>query len=63
VAFLEPKRGGADGQRHREPVDAMNFPDIPKEKNRRLGIFLFLFFLAFTALAVLFVILRKFGYA
>ncbi len=41
---------------------AMNLPDIPKERNRRLGLFLFLFFLAFTVLAVLFVILRKFGY-
>ena len=40
-----------------------DFPDVPRNKNRRLGIFLILFFLAFTALAVLFVILRKYGYA
>jgi hypothetical protein len=39
----------------------MNLPDIPKDRNRRLGIFLLLFFLAFTALAVLFVMLRKAG--
>ncbi len=41
----------------------MDFPDVPRNKNRRMGIFLFLFFLAFTALAVVFVILRKYGYA
>jgi hypothetical protein len=41
----------------------MSFSEVPRAKNRRLGIFLFLFFLAFTALAVVFVILRKFGYA
>ena len=38
------------------------YPDIPRDKNRRLGIRLFLFFLAFTAVAVLFVVLRKYGY-
>jgi len=40
-----------------------DYPDVPKDKNRRLGLFLFLFFLAFTAVAVLFVILRRYGFA
>jgi hypothetical protein len=43
-------------------MSPIEYPDGPKDKNRRLGIRLFLFFLAFTAVAVLFVVLRKHGY-
>ena len=38
-------------------------PDRLAEKNRRTGITLLLIFLALTAIAVTFIILRKCGYA
>lgn len=38
-------------------------PDVLRQKNRRTGMALLLIFLGLTALAVTFVILRKYGYA
>ena len=37
--------------------------DALQAKNRRTGIIVFLIFLALTALAAAFVVLRKYGYA
>ena len=41
----------------------MASPRLLHDKNRRTGILLLILFLGLTALAVTFVILRKFGYA
>ena len=38
-------------------------PDALRARNKRTGIAIFLIFLVLTAIAVVFVILRKYGYA
>ena len=38
-------------------------PDALRARNKRTGITIFLIFLFLTAIAVVFVILRKYGYA
>ncbi len=40
----------------------MTDSDALRAKNRRTGIIVFLIFLGLTALAVVFVVLRKYGY-